>query len=100
MPRPRASTQAEIASPQVATTIALATTIVRRGVGLREQAADGAVGELAAEDPRRQEREQDRAADGDRLPEQVEERRPVGRSGGELRLGAEQPERPGAPRGP
>ena len=34
MARPRASTQAEIASPQIATTIDLATTIVRRGVGL------------------------------------------------------------------
>ena len=66
----------------------------RRRVG--EQAADRAVGELAAEDPGGEEREEDRAADRDRLAEQVQERRPVGRPRGELRLCAEQPERAGA----
>ena len=45
-------------------------TIVRRGVADREQPADGPVRELAPEDPRRQEREQDRPADGHRLAEQ------------------------------
>ena len=63
--------------------------------GGREQPANRSVRELATEDPRGQEREQDRPADGHGLAEERPVGRPVGGAGGQLRLGPEQTESPG-----